>query len=133
MNVRCSEAEMVGGNSHSIIVYTTMSLLNSLLNDNSGVITFFRFPPISKITVQLMNSIQESSSEPIILGIRCMGKEDSVLKWETQLSNLLAAQMEREEGSPVEQMLQMIEFITTNSWDDENESSVSILTTDDMY
>ena len=124
---------MVGGNSHSIIVYTTISLLNTLLSENSGVITFFRFPPISKITVQLMNSIQEQSSEPIVLGIRCMGKEDSLLQWETQLTNLLATPLEKAEGSPVEQMLHMIEYSTMKSWDDDCEPSVSILPVDDMY
>lgn len=129
----CSEAEMVGGNSHSIIVYTTISLLNSLLSENSGVITFFRFPPISKITVQLINSIQEQSPDPVVLGIRCMGKEDSLLQWERQLTNLLAAPLEKNEGSPVEQMLQMIEYIALNQWDEDCEPSVSILPVDDMY
>lgn len=47
--------------------------------------------------------------------------------------DLLATPLEKAEGSPVEQMLHMIEYITMKSWDDDCEPSVSILPVDDMY
>ena len=71
-----SEYEMIGGSSHGILVYTVESAIQQAEEKNSMLITFFRFPSISKISVQVMHtikSIQVGKNDSITLEFQTMG------------------------------------------------------------
>ena len=61
--VNCSEYELIGGNSHGILVYTVESVILHAEEENPMLATFFRFPSISKISVQVMHTLQSIQTE----------------------------------------------------------------------
>ena len=117
---------MVGGSSHAILAYTTSSVLISLTEANKGIITFFPFPAISKITVQLMNTITEpiTGQHVITLSIQLMGLSFSINEWESQLSILLSNSFSDQRKSlsescksPIETVFRWVEYINDISWE----------------
>ena len=117
---------MVGGSGHAILAYTTSSALISLTEANRGIITFFQFPAISKISVQLMNTISEPmlNNQTVTLSIQLMGLSFSISEWPSQLATLLSESYSIERNSlsescksPIETVFRWIEYIHDFSWE----------------
>lgn len=116
---------MVGGSSHAILVYTTSSVLISLTEANRGIITFFQFPAISKISVQLMNTISESitNQRTITLSIQLMGSSFPISEWQLHLATLLSESFSDQRRSvsescqsSIETVFRWIEYINDLPW-----------------
>ena len=116
---------MVGGSSHAILVYTTSSVLISLTEANRGIITFFQFPAISKISIQLMNTISEPivDQRVITLSIKLMGSSFPISEWQWQLATLLSESFSDQRQSvsescktSIETVFRWIEYINDVSW-----------------
>lgn len=117
---------MVGGSSHAILTYTTPSLLSSLSESRSEIISFFPFPPISKITIQLMNTLLHCNTESdvITLSIQLMDNSPPLSQWHSQLSILLSTPFREEMNvlsqtchSSVEAVFRWIESIQEIVWE----------------
>lgn len=100
---------MVGGNGHAVIVCTTQSVLHSLEDDQRMIRRFIPFPDVSKITMQLVEAVEDDMDQPFLISIRYMGAYDEmqlIKQWKEELQHIVYHPNEEGDVSVMDTILQ---------------------------
>ena len=136
--VTCSETEMVGGNGHTVIVCTTQSVLHALENEKHVIRRFIPFPDVSKITMSLIEAMEEEIEQPFLISIRCMGdydEEQLIKQWKEALQHVVYHPDEETDVSVMDTILQWSETIEEADYEvaTEPQRNVPILYSDGLF
>ena len=128
---------MVGGNGHAVIVCTTQSVLHSL-EDGQLIRRFIPFPDVSKITMQLIEAVEEDSEQPLLISIRCMGDYDQtqlIEQWKAVLQHIVYHSSEDNDLSVMDTILQWSETIDETDYEvaAEPQRNIPILYSDGLF
>lgn len=128
---------MVGGNGHAVIVCTVQSVLHSL-EDSQLIRRFIPFPDVSKITMQLVEAVEEDAEQPLLISIRCMGDYDQaqlIKQWKAVLQHIVYHPNEENDLSVMDTILQWSETIDDTDYEVEAElqRNIPILYSDGLF
>lgn len=136
--VTCRETEMVGGNGHAVIVCTMQSVLHALENERHMIRRFIPFPDVSKITMSLIEAVEEEIEQPFLISIRCMGyydEEKLIKQWKEDLQHIVYHPDEETDVSVMDTILQWSETIEEADYEvaTEPQRDVPILYSDGFF